>query len=131
MTGLKVQGTLRPRFLYYFGSLIFPHLIHGVENVVLWRRIHEVELQQVLHPQGLEQEDHIGEVGPLDLGDGGGEQLLAVLALRVEAVGLAGPRPARPTRTLFSLGLEQWHALVFGMAVTVLRSRSRLRLHHR
>ncbi len=38
-----------------------------------------MELQEVLHAQGLEQEDNVGEVGALDLGDGGGEQLFPVL----------------------------------------------------
>ncbi len=72
---IKVKKILL--FLPILGS--HTHLIHGVENVVLWRRIHEVELEQVLHAQGLEQEHDVGEVGALDLGDGGGEQLLPVL----------------------------------------------------
>lgn len=61
-----------------------PELIHGVEHVVLRGRVHEVELQQVLHPQGLEQQHHIGQVGPLDLGHRGGQELILVGALGVE-----------------------------------------------
>lgn len=62
-----------------------PELVHGVEHVVLWGRVHEVELQQVLHSQGLEQQYHIGKVGPLDLRHSGGQQLILVSALCVES----------------------------------------------
>lgn len=62
-----------------------PELIHGVEHVVLWGWVHEVKLQQVLHPQGLEQQHHVGKVGPLDLGHGGGQELVLVSALCVES----------------------------------------------
>lgn len=61
-----------------------PELVHGVEHVVLRGRVHEVELQQVLHAQGLEQQHHVGQVGPLYLGHGGGQQLILVSTLRVE-----------------------------------------------
>lgn len=61
-----------------------PELIHGVEHVVLRRRVHEVELQQVLHPQGLEQQHHVGQVGPLDLRHRGGQELILIGALGVE-----------------------------------------------
>lgn len=46
-----------------------------------------MELQQVLHPQGLEQQHHVGQVGPLDLGHRGGQELILVGALGVEPVG--------------------------------------------
>lgn len=61
-----------------------PELVHGVEHVVLRGWVHEVELQQILHPQGLEQQHHVGKVGPLDLGHGGGQELILVSALCVE-----------------------------------------------
>lgn len=48
-----------------------PQLVHGVQHVVLRWWIHEVELQQVLHTQGLEQKHYIGKVGALDLGHRG------------------------------------------------------------
>lgn len=44
-----------------------------------------MELQQVLHPQGLEQEHYIGKVGPLDLRHGGGQELVLVSTLCVES----------------------------------------------
>lgn len=44
-----------------------------------------MELQQVLHPQGLEQQHHVGKVGPLDLGHGGGQELVLVSTLCVES----------------------------------------------
>ena len=43
-----------------------------------------MELEQVLHPEGLKQEDYIGQVRPLDLGDRVLEELLAELALGVQ-----------------------------------------------
>ena len=62
-----------------------PELVHGVEHVVLRGWVHEVELQQVLHPQGLEQQHHVGQVGPLDLGHRGGQELVLVGTLGVES----------------------------------------------
>ena len=44
-----------------------------------------MELEQVLHPEGLKQEDYIGQVRPLDLGDRVLEELLAELALSVQS----------------------------------------------
>lgn len=61
-----------------------PELIHGVEHVVFWGWVHEVELQQVLHPKGLEQQHHVGQVGPLDLGHRGGQEFILVGTLRVQ-----------------------------------------------
>lgn len=43
-----------------------------------------MELQQVLHPQGLEQQHHVGKVGPLDLRHSGSQELILVSALCVE-----------------------------------------------
>ena len=34
------------------------------------RRIQEVEVDQVVDPEGLEEEDDVAKVDPLDLGDG-------------------------------------------------------------
>lgn len=61
-----------------------PQLVHGVEHVVLRRGVHEVEEQQVLDPQGFEQQHHVGQVGPLNLWDGGGQHLILEGALGVQ-----------------------------------------------
>ena len=61
---------------------------HGV-TAYLGGRVHEVELQQVLDAERLEEEDDVGEVRPLDLGDRRHQQLLLVLPVRVEPVALA------------------------------------------
>jgi hypothetical protein len=45
-----------------------------------------VELQQVLYPEGLEQQHHIGQVGPLNLRHCGGQELIFVGALCVQPV---------------------------------------------
>lgn len=71
----------------------------------LWWRIHKVEGQQVLDAQRLEQQHGVGQVGALDLGHGGGEQLVLVLALRVQAEGAARARAARAARPLPRVGL--------------------------
>lgn len=43
-----------------------------------------MELQQVLHTEGLEQQHHVGQVGPLDLGHRGGQELILVGALGIQ-----------------------------------------------
>ena len=54
----------------------------------LRRGVHEVELQQVLHSQRLEQQDHVGEVRPLYLWDRRLEHLGLVGRLGVQTVAL-------------------------------------------
>lgn len=79
-----------------------PQLVHGVQHIVFRGRIHEVELQQVLHTQGLEQEHYVGKVGALDLRHRGRQQLILVGALGVEP-GKRGQEHAPPVRPLRSL----------------------------
>ena len=67
----------------------YPQLIHRVHHVLAGWRIHEVELQQVLHAQRLEQQYDVGQVGPLDLGHVDLEHFLAKIPLRVQAKALA------------------------------------------
>lgn len=43
-----------------------------------------MEEEQILNPQRLQQQDHIGQVGPLDLWDGAGQHLILIGALSVE-----------------------------------------------
>ena len=62
----------------------YPQLVHGVQYVLLGGRVHEVKVQQVLHAEGLEEEHHVGQVGPLDLRHGRGQELVAILTLRVQ-----------------------------------------------
>ena len=42
------------------------YLIHRVEDVLLRRGVHEVELEEVLHTERLEEQHHVGQVGPLE-----------------------------------------------------------------
>mmetsp|Transcript_24293 Transcript_24293/g.76457 ORF Transcript_24293/g.76457 Transcript_24293/m.76457 type:complete len:388 (-) Transcript_24293:519-1682(-) len=77
-----------------------PELVHAVEDVVLRRRVHEVELQQVLDAQGLEQQHHVAEVGALDLRHRVLQHLVPVLPLREEPVALPGPGAPRAPRAL-------------------------------
>lgn len=53
----------------------------------LGRRIHKVELEEVLDPEGLEKEHRIRKVRTLNLGDHVDEHLVAERHLGVEAVG--------------------------------------------
>mmetsp|Transcript_33920 Transcript_33920/g.85062 ORF Transcript_33920/g.85062 Transcript_33920/m.85062 type:complete len:319 (+) Transcript_33920:351-1307(+) len=71
-----------------------PELVHGVEDVVLRGRVHEVKLQQVLHVEALQQQHDIAQVGALDLRHRRQQHLVAEGALREKAV--AGARAARP-----------------------------------
>ena len=77
-----------------------PELEHGVEDVVARRRVHEVEVQQVVHVQGLEQQHHVAQVGALDLGHRHRQQLLR--AGRCARSGRAPPlgRPSAERRAL-------------------------------
>lgn len=43
-----------------------------------------MEQEQVLDPQRLQQQDHIGQVGSLDLWDGGGQHLILIGTLSVK-----------------------------------------------
>ena len=54
----------------------------------LWRRVHKVKVQQVLDSEGLEKEDHVSQVGTLDLWDGGHQHLCPVGCLGVHPVAL-------------------------------------------
>ena len=97
---VKVQSLLMSLRGYTFSPPVAPHaptcvvqrpqdpqLVHGVEHVVLGGRVHEVKEQQVLHAQRLEQQHHVGQVGPLDLRYGGGQHLVLIGTLRVQPVG--------------------------------------------
>lgn len=63
-----------------------PELVHGVEHVVLGWWIHEVKEEQILNTQRLQQQDYIGQVGPLDLWYGGSQHLVLIGALSVQPV---------------------------------------------
>ena len=54
------------------------------------RRVHEVEVQQVVDAERLQQEDDVAEVRPLDLGHGVLLELVRVRPRRVEAEAGAG-----------------------------------------
>lgn len=66
-----------------------------------------MEEQQVLDPQRLEQQHHVGQVGPLDLWDGGGEHLVLVGALGVEPGHRHKPVGVMGKATTFSTGKIQ------------------------
>lgn len=61
-----------------------PKLVHGVEHVVLRWWVHEVEQEQILDAQRLQQQDYVGQVGPLDLWYGGRQHLIFIGALSVQ-----------------------------------------------
>jgi hypothetical protein len=52
----------------------------------LWWGIHKVELQQVLDAQGLQQQDGIGEICPLDFRNIAREELIKICRLCEQAV---------------------------------------------
>ena len=71
----------------------------------LRRRIHKVKLEQILHPERLEQQHGVRQVRALDLGDRVLEQLVPVRHLRVQAVAEAAARAPRPPRALVRVRL--------------------------
>merc|ERR1740124_1987891 len=60
-------------------------LVEGGHDVVLRWWVHEVEVEEVLDAEVLEEEHDVGEVGALNLGDGGLHEFLAELAVCVES----------------------------------------------
>merc|ERR1740124_1620028 len=74
-----------PRFLRR--STTLERLVEGGHDVVLRWWVHEVEVEveEVLDAEVLEEEQDVGEVGALNLGDGGLHELLAELAVGVES----------------------------------------------
>merc|ERR1740124_1691852 len=60
-------------------------LVEGGHDVVLRWWVHEVEVEEVLDAEVLEEEHDVGEVGALNLGDGGLHEFLAELAVGVES----------------------------------------------
>ena len=117
-----------------------PELVHGVEDVLLGRRVHEAEVEEVVDAEGpasagagsgrarasrsgaanaggrLQEEDDVAEVGALDLGNLRREQLVPELALGVEPVAEPRPGAAGATAALVGVGaahgrdLERVHA---------------------
>lgn len=69
-----------------------PQLVHGVEHVVFRWWIHEVEEEQILNAKRLQQQDYVGQVGPLDLWDGARQHLILIGALSVEPERRGGTR---------------------------------------
>ncbi len=68
-------------------------------------RVHEVEVQEVVDPHGLEGEHRHAQIRTLDLRDAGRQHLVLVGGLGVQAVALAWPRAPCSTRTLPRAGL--------------------------
>ena len=80
-------------------------LLHGGDQGLHGRGVHEVEGQQVVDPHRLQGQDGAGQIGPLDLGHGGGQHLVTVGSFRVQAVTLTRTRSPRTTRPLLGLSL--------------------------
>mmetsp|Transcript_33044 Transcript_33044/g.82292 ORF Transcript_33044/g.82292 Transcript_33044/m.82292 type:complete len:263 (-) Transcript_33044:1687-2475(-) len=66
--------------------------LHRRDESLHGRRVHEVEVEQIVHAHRLHLEHRVPQVGPLDLGHRGGQHLVLVRRLRVQAVALAWPR---------------------------------------
>mmetsp|Transcript_4277 Transcript_4277/g.7890 ORF Transcript_4277/g.7890 Transcript_4277/m.7890 type:complete len:484 (+) Transcript_4277:523-1974(+) len=81
-----------------------PELVHGVQDVVLGRRVHEVELEQILHPQTLQKQHYVAQICSLDLWDLIVEKLANELSLSEEAV--AVPGTGSPSSTLSLIGVR-------------------------
>ena len=67
--------------------------------------VHEGEGEEVAHAEGFEEEDRVGEVGALDLGDGLRVEFALEGRFGVEVVGFAGARAAGAAGALGGVGL--------------------------
>ena len=82
-----------------------PQLIHGVRDVVLGRRVHEVEVVQILHAQLLQQQHHVAQIGSLDLGHLVPKRLVHVHVLGVHSEAHARTGSPGATGALVRVGL--------------------------
>jgi hypothetical protein len=57
--------------------------LERLNDGVRWRLVEEIEIEDIVDPQGLEHEDDHGEVGPLNLGDRVLQQLVPESPFRV------------------------------------------------
>ena len=80
--------------------------LHGHDERLHGRRVHEIERKQVVDSHGLEREHCGGQIGALYLGHIGGEHFVAIGALRVQAVAFAGTGAAGSARALLGLCLR-------------------------
>jgi len=65
-------------------------VLQGCDEGLSWRRIHEVEGDEIVDSHGFEGEDGRGEVGTLDFGDGVGKHFVSEGDFGVESVGFSG-----------------------------------------
>ena len=80
-------------------------LLHGSDQRLRGRGIHEVKRQKVVDAHGFQRQKGTSQVGALDLRHRRGEHLVSVGTLGVEAVGLARTGPASPPCPLLGLSL--------------------------
>lgn len=64
----------------------YPELIHRIQDILLGRRIHEVEFQEVLDPKGLEQQNSIRQIRSLNFGNIARIQLVDVCRFGIQTV---------------------------------------------
>lgn len=90
---LVIQGTERVQ------------LLHGRDQRLHRRGIHEVEGQQIIDPHGLQWQHGAGQIRALDLWNICRQHFISVGTLRVETIALSRACPACPTSSLFCLCL--------------------------
>mmetsp|Transcript_4303 Transcript_4303/g.14282 ORF Transcript_4303/g.14282 Transcript_4303/m.14282 type:complete len:305 (+) Transcript_4303:709-1623(+) len=77
-----------------------PELVHRRQDVVLGRRIEELEVEEVVDAEGLQKQDDVPEVRTLDLRDLARQKFFPELPLRVEAIAEPRARAPRSPRAL-------------------------------
>mmetsp|Transcript_63743 Transcript_63743/g.137104 ORF Transcript_63743/g.137104 Transcript_63743/m.137104 type:complete len:424 (+) Transcript_63743:406-1677(+) len=83
-----------------------PQAFHGVDHRLHGWLVHEVEGEHVVDTHRFQQKDDVREVRPLDFRHRGGEHLIPVCQLRVEAIALPWSGSACSTCPLTRVGLS-------------------------
>lgn len=73
------------------------HLLKRADESLRRRRVHELEVQQVVDAQALEKQHHVAHVRPLDLGNGVVLELVLEGPGREKTEALPGLRPSGPS----------------------------------
>mmetsp|Transcript_55137 Transcript_55137/g.129443 ORF Transcript_55137/g.129443 Transcript_55137/m.129443 type:complete len:421 (+) Transcript_55137:277-1539(+) len=84
-------------------------LLQGLDQCLWRRRIHEVEMQEVIDTDRLEHQHHVAQVGSLDLRGIVVVQLMLVGPLREESEAFPRLDPASAARSLVGRGLRAGH----------------------
>jgi hypothetical protein len=81
-------------------------LIHGTEDGLLRRGIHEIELEQIIYVKTLQQQNHVAQVRPLDFRDVILEELFSEDVGAIKTIAKTRASSTSSSSTLISICLR-------------------------